>query len=659
MSKSLVLGNGNMLVCLDGFGQVNDFYFPHVGLENHTVSGFVHKVGVWTPEKFSWLSDGSWETRIDYAHETMASDIIAHNASLGLTLFFTDVVYNERNVFIRHVTVKNERGISREVRLYFNQQLQIAELRYTSTAYFAPDINAIVHYRGRRVFLITGECDAKRFVDYSVGLLGIEGREGTWREAERGTLSKNPIEHGSVDSTISFTLMLEASESKQVTYWITAAHSFEEALEHSQYLEARGANHLLETTQRFWHAWVNKRQFNFYGLSDAVSSLFKKSLLIMRTHADNGGAIIASGDSDILQNGRDTYVYTWPRDASLICRAFDKAGYFDVPRRFFEFCNDVIVPQGYLLHKYRTDRSVGSSWHPWIKNGERQLAIQEDETALVLDSLWHHYALTKDLEFIESIYNTLIKRAADFLVSYRETELPFPSYDLWEEKYGIHLFTVSAVYGALIAASKFADVLGKESDFEQYHKAAEIIRRKAIDLFFDEELSYFSKSVSINPDGTIVRDRTVDISSFYGIYIFGMLDVKDKKMRMAYETAKKKLSCDMPCGVIRYEGDRYFAKGSESNPWFVTTLWLMQYEIACAKKESDFVPIRENFDWILAHARTSGILSEQLDPHTGEQLSVGPLTWSHAEFVRTTIQYLERAQELGLCKDVCYPLGLD
>ena len=84
--------------------------------------------------------------------------------------------------------------------------------------------------------------------------------------------------------------------------------------------------------------------------------------------------------------------------------------------------------------------------------------IQEDETALVIYSLWKHYALTRDLEYVESVYNSLIKNAADFMVAYRDgkTGLPASSYDLWEEKYGISTFTTSTVVAALAAAGKFS-----------------------------------------------------------------------------------------------------------------------------------------------------------------------------------------------------------
>jgi 3-oxoacyl-[acyl-carrier-protein] synthase-3 len=77
-----------------------------------------------------------------------------------------------------------------------------------------------------------------------------------------------------------------------------------------------------------------------------------------------------------------------------------RAGDTLVARRFFRFCNDVLADGEYFMHKYSPDKSLGSSWHPWVRDGQPALPIQEDETALVLWSLWHYYEITKDIEFI-------------------------------------------------------------------------------------------------------------------------------------------------------------------------------------------------------------------------------------------------------------------
>ena len=40
------------------------------------------------------------------------------------------------------------------------------------------------------------------------------------------------------------------------------------------------------------------------------------------------------------------------------------------------------------------------------------------------------------------------------------------------------------------------------------------------------------------------------------------------------------------------------------------------------------------------------VLAEQVNPLTGEGVSVAPLTWSHSTFVATVVNYLRRLKEL-------------
>jgi hypothetical protein len=42
------------------------------------------------------------------------------------------------------------------------------------------------------------------------------------------------------------------------------------------------------------------------------------------------------------------------------------------------------------------------------------------------------------------------------------------------------------------------------------------------------------------------------------------------------------------------------------------------------------------------------MLSEQVHPSTGAQLSASPLTWSHTEYVITLLDYEEKLNELGI-----------
>lgn len=659
MSRSLALGNGSILINLDQTGQVRDLYFPYVGLENQVGDNLIHRVGIWINGKMSWLSDADWQIKINCNPETFIGKIEAENKRLQVEIVFNDIVYNEKDIFLRRLEVKNRAGYNRTIKIYFGQQFEPYKSRVAHTAYYDPKHKAIIHYRNQRAFIINATIEGRNFNSFSTGVFNAEGKQGTHIDAEDGQLSSNPIEHGQADSVIGLEAEFEPEEEKFVYYWLAVGRSIKEILDLNDYVLYKGAAYLIKTSQDFWHAWVNRQNFNFYGLNDSLIELFKKSLFYVRSHVDVDGGIIASGDSNMLQQGKDTYAYVWPRDAAYASLALDRSGDYMVTKRFFEFSNEVISEEGYFMHKYSPDRSLGSSWHGWLRDGQPELPIQEDETATVITALWQHYELSKDLEFIELIYNSLIKKAADFMVIYRDqdTGLPKASYDLWEEKFGIHTYTACSVYGGLIAAARFAKLLGKIKSERRYLEAATEIRDGILDHLYDSESGIFFKSILIKNDEKQI-DKTIDISSFFGLFYFDVLSADDEKVKKFYEQIKNKLICPTPVGgVIRYEGDGYYRRLPElsGNPWVVTSLWLAQYLIAIAKSENDLEEVKNWLGWAVKNAQASGILSEQLDPITGAQLSATPLVWSHAEYITTVVKYLDKLEEFGVCP-ACNPV---
>lgn len=661
MSKQLALGNGNILVNLDQLGQVRDFYFPYVGLENQVGGHFVHRIGVFADGVLSWLSDGEWKIVVESEALVLAGSIRAVNSRLGVSLTISDLVYNEKNIFLRRVVVKNTRpDAGRTIVVFFNQQFEMYESHMAHTVYYDPLRKVIIHYRNRRAFLINAQIEGRGFDDYSTGVFGAEGKEGTHKDAEDGVLSKNNIEHGQVDSVIGLSAPYQPLEEKLVYYWAAVGDSIGDIGVLNDYTLEHGPGHLIETTRDFWKAWVTRQNFNFHGLEPAVVGLFQKSLLVMRAHVSGNGAIIASGDSNVLQKGKDTYCYVWPRDAAITALALSEAGDTHVAKLFFSFCDRVISADGYFMHKYSPDGSLGSSWHPWLRDGQFQLPIQEDGTALILHTLWRYYEISKDLEFIESIYNSLIKLTADFLVLYRDerTGLPKPSYDLWEERFGVTTFTSSSVAGGLRAAAKFAGLLGKKKSEVIYEEAAESVRRAILEHLYDATTGRFCKLLWFTHD-ELRYDMTVDASTAHGLSAFGILPPDDPRLVKEVSETEARLTASPGIGgLARYQNDAYqrIDGANPGNPWFITTLWFAQHAIRAARSEADLSSVKERLRWCARYATHSGLLSEQLNPLTGEQLSVSPLVWSHAEFVRTIIQYLNRLEDFGVCR-ACNPVS--
>jgi GH15 family glucan-1,4-alpha-glucosidase len=650
MSKAIVLANGNILVGLNNAGFLRDFYYPFVGHENHVRSPMLHKIAVWDSGHFSSLDNkDEWETHIDLQPSTAVSKVEAKHRYKQVTLSSEDCVYNEKNIFVRKVTITNEGDYEKDIRLYFHQVFGIYGTPGEDTAYYDPTYNAIIHYEGRRVFLVYAETSDTPFSQYTVGLYMSEGKEGTYKDAEDGELSKNGIEHGHVDSTLGLTYHLKPKESRTYYYWITVAETKQDALDLHAYVKYKTAEHIVDSTKQYWKAWVHRNEQSFADLSEKTIDLYEKSLLYIRAHIDNNGAIIASSDSDILQYGRDTYSYMWPRDGALTVLALLEAGEYSVSKRFFKFCCDVLETDGYLMHKYRSDRSLGSSWEPFVHNEEKVLPIQEDETALILVALWRYYEKTKEIEFIESHYANFIKKMGNFLSDFIEddTALPKPSYDLWEEKFGTTTFTSSTVYGGLLAAANFAELLGKDNDARMYRKKALGVKEAIISLLYRKDIGMFAKMYT-KENGGLRYDDTVDISSIYGVLAFGVLDIKDELITTSMKTILSTLRVNHATdGFSRYYRDRYYqVVDGLGNPWYITTLWYAQYLIEKASTLDELREAKYWFSWVEKQTKEGGVMSEQLNPLTGEHLSAGPLTWSHAEFINTVLMYIKRYRAL-------------
>src|SRR5438309_603645 len=548
MPRDLPLGNGDFLVTFDSRYQLRDIYYPNVGQENHTV-GEPSRFGVWVDGQFAWTGDDGWDRHITYEHETLVGDTTLVHSKLGLSLRFRDAVDFDRNIYFKEVTVEDTLGRERQVRLFQHFDAHLYGNDTGDSAYYDPRSQAVVHYKGRRYFLVSGSSGGSAYglSSFAIGQKDAPGEEGTWRDAEDGELSRNPVAQGSIDSVGMVAVTVPARGTATAVFWIAAGQAYDEVRELDKLVRERTPASFLARTKDYWRLWANKDETISDHLPDEINGLYKRSTLVIRTQVDNRGAIIAANDSDVLRFNRDTYSYLWPRDGALVADALDLAGYGEVTRR------------------------------------------------------------------------------------------------------GIHAFTTAAVWAGLTAARNFAVAFGQHELAKRYAVAAQEIRDAALVHLWDAERGRFVRTINVLPDGTIVKDATIDIS-LAGIFLFGLLPATDERIRSTMRAIEDRLSVKTPVGgIARYENDYYFQVSSDiasvpGNPWFVATLWLAEHLIAIAEKPADLDRPRAYLDWCARRALPSGILSEQVHPYTGEPLSVSPLTWSHAAFVSAVQHYARRSR---------------
>jgi GH15 family glucan-1,4-alpha-glucosidase len=654
--RPLIFGNGRILICEDEKGTIRDIYFPYVGLENH---GNSIKIGICDLDSLycSWLEN--WEIRQRYKSEfgksfcelileisedreevreetgnneqpescmSVVSNIgetVFENPDIGLRITVWEAVHPSVNIFYRTLEIRNISNASKHLRLFSNHNYRILETKIGETAVI--DKQTLIHYKRDRYFLHASD---PAFDQYAVGTAEWRGLEGTWKDMENdASLSGNPVSHGSVDSTLGWSLPeLNPGESTNVHHWIVLGKNYCNVLKIHKRVKEAGRSALFHHNFNFWNSFTERASIlpefaRMNMLPERVIKCFYRSLLAVVAHMDIRGSVIASCDSDIKQFGADLYSYCWPRDAAWVCLALDRARYHHLSTEIFEFFSKIITLRGNFLHKYTPAGDFGSTWHPVPM-------IQIDETGLPLYALYKNWDIAKSVWTTGRYYRGLVIPAANYLAKAinRETGLPISSFDLWEERKGVHTYSACTVYAGLKGAYELSRSLGDYDNANRWKDAAARIKESILTKLYDERLEHFRRSLD---------DPTLD-SSVFAVWYFGVLPPDDPRVFQTMEAIERELKRPSG-GIARYLHDNYFGY---MNSWIICTLWLSEWHSAVGNLNRAL----ELLDWCASHAHPASLLPEQVDDK-GRPLSVLPLAWSHSAYVLAVLEYLQALEK--------------
>ncbi|OLL25439.1 Glucoamylase [Neolecta irregularis DAH-3] len=239
------------------------------------------------------------------------------------------------------------------------------------------------------------------------------------------------------------------------------------------------------------------------------------------------------------------------------------------------------------------------------------------------------------------------------------------NFDLWEEvTNSLHYFTLQVQRCALIEGALLADVLGDSGAADWYNAISSNITT-TLDRFWDPNRGI------IRSHEQEIRKSNLDISTLLGILhgsgkvhyqlsqpdsdrIFSTLN----KLNASFAHEYALNSGRRYPAIGRYPEDLYY----NGNPWFLATLayaellyrsllyWGSTGSVTVTSVSIDFFqaykPISAEIIcgvWKDAESRlgivqefaTDGIMAEQFDRNTGEQLSATNLTWNYGEYLRT------------------------
>lgn len=604
-----------------------------IGGPNH-LNGNPIRLGLFADGQMRWFEDWGWDAVATYMPNSTGGRC---NWNAGAWRIEAECLIDADLPLLRfRITVENRSDVNKQARLFLHEDLSIGEFDIGDTAMFQPQSQSVLHWK-------EGVCIAFTWANKgpdgcACGITRFGDAEGVWRDADDGELSGNAIAQGSVDSVQYREIALGPNESKSIELLISAHSTVFEPIDKVPLYAGRPFELEQEASRASFAGLKRAASERLPHLAPPHIEFAARCLQVVLAHCDPGGAIMAANDSFILTTNRAHYRYCWMRDGAEISSVLASFGFTETERKFFDFCIGVLHPQvPFFLQKYCASGALGATWHPWKgRDGGAIIPLQADETARVVRSASEAILAGR---IGEEYADRLVLPCAEFLARFVDvdTGMCLPSYDLWEERWGVHSATVAETVAALEGAAQVAHQLGIDTELFELGSARMLAAYQS--LLLDES---GVPARMRHQDG--FRDRTADASCLLPFLISA--DDSFGNLTGTWSALQAELELQTPVGGwARYQGDYYFRRYEDlpGNAWVITTLW------AARTAPNPQQAIEAAIEWCLKRSG-GGTLAEQYDPRTGEPLSVSPLAWSHSEVLAAMaalndIRFAETASE--------------
>lgn len=650
------MGNGTLLATFDSMGEIEQLFAPNIDALQSKIGVFrsavlLEKAG--EPLQIIPVIPEEFETHIRLLSGTQILHAEYRHRKSDLTVVRRIGMHPTDATMLDTWEISESSANSGEKRAGVWHQC-IPWMGNSTSAHcslFHPDFNGIVHHRGKRWLGIFAK---ERIQWVRVGHLNEHDRSRLWSgeriAAPIGASDLHDFPHGSSplgwDQVVqgpatwgSFAALapqddpLQPGGNSRIEFVIICAESepvMDQMLKSTKSVPAKSFFQMIDgmSARRLAPANDILERISHAG----VRALAERSIDVLHALQDtHTGALMAAAEVDPHSRVSGGYGYSWPRDGSYLASALGAFGFRERVEHYFKFCQDTQDPSGTWWQRYAATKHAGPSWG----------RIQIDEPATVIGAAYLHFRKTQDLFWLERIWPNL-KKGLTFLEQFHGPKHPLgrPSHDLWEERMGIHAYSLAAVSSAFTAGSFLAHELGDqrlEKHYREWGRAlAQIISEKFLGAEGPIRRSFVTSSWNYeDPSG--YWDEAADISMLGLIYPFGIFKKTDVAAKRVVAQLREKLWNHQVGGIIRYEQDTY--RGG--NPWILTTLWLATVDLATG----DLAHAKESFDWVMEKATSTGMLAEQVHRETGQPCWVIPLAWSHAMFLLFVREVLDRHLE--------------
>ncbi len=389
----------------------------------------------------------------------------------------------------------------------------------------------------------------------------------------------------------------------------------------------------LARTHDYWTRWCRQTRVPVK-YQDAVL----RAAMTLKLHQfEDTGAVIAATTTSIPEiPGTERnwdYRFCWLRDAAFVIRALLRLGHSEDASRFCDYLRNLVTPDGdafSLQPVYGIDgvaeltetileHLAGYRGNGPVRVGNAAFThVQNDvygEVTLALSPLFYDERLLG--AELEPVYEAIESLATAAIRTFPTTDASIWEYRGTSEH---HVFSKFMGWVAVDRAARIAEHLGRTEHHERWTRAADGMREEILTEGYCEKTGSFVGAYG---------DTQLDASLLL-MPILGFLPPDDPRMINTIDALHRELSVNGY--MFRYKHEDDFGKQANAfticSTWMVEALWLVG-------REEEAV---EMFEQLLASRNSFGLLSEDIDPETGELWGNFPQTYSMLGIVNCALK---------------------
>jgi GH15 family glucan-1,4-alpha-glucosidase len=243
--------------------------------------------------------------------------------------------------------------------------------------------------------------------------------------------------------------------------------------------------------------------------------------------------------------------------------------------------------------------------------------FQLDVYGEMLDAAWHYRRHGGE---IDDVFWDFLCHVGEAVLEQWEQ----PDSGIWEIRGDLQHFVSSKVMAwvAIDRLLRLAEADDRKGDVDAWRKACAAIKEAVDEQGIDPKTNAFRQYFG--------DDGRVDAANLLAP-IVGFVDFDDPRATATVELVSKELAAD---GLVRrYLTDGMDGVDGDEGAFLICSFWLVE----CLARGGDEKRARQLFERLLSHCNDLGLLSEEVDPATGELLGNFPQAFSHLGLIQAAI----------------------